>query len=120
MSNSFLANSSQTLTYIPSSIDAITNWLAYHIIYPNEAYIIPVLVFLAIWNNVLVLLVFITSKDVAKLTKQSIRIYYIAMAVGDAFVPIPFHLTYFLGINLLSKFVSTSHRLLSNTIALSK
>ena len=100
---SFRSNSSQTLPYLPSSIDTntITNWLAYHIIYPIEAYILPILVVLAIGNNVLVFIIFITSKDVTKLTKQSIRIYYIATAIGDAFVPIPFHFTYFLGTTLL-------------------
>ena len=93
----FQSNSSQTLQYLPSSIDTITNWVSYHIIYPIDAYILPVLVVLTIGNNVLVLIIFITSKDVTKHTKQSIRIYYIATAIGDAFVPIPMHFTYFLG-----------------------
>ena len=101
MNNSFRFNQSQTLSTLPSSIDTLTNWLLYHIIFPIEAYILPVLVALTIGNNILILIIFITRKDVTKHTKQSIRIYYIATAIGDAFVPIPLHFTYFLGTILL-------------------
>ena len=96
---SFHFNQTQSFSYLSSSIDIITNWLIHHIIYPIEAYIIPVLVVLAIGNNIIVLIIFISSKDVTKHTKQSIRIYYIATAIGDMFASIPFHLTFFLGIN---------------------
>ena len=100
MSNySFKANSTLTFTYIPSSIEICTIWILNNIIYPIEAYVLPVLVVLAVVNNVLVLIIFITSKDVTKHTKQSIRIYYVATAVGDMFASIPFHLTFFLGTN---------------------
>ena len=96
---SFHFNLTQTFSTLPSSIDILIKWVSYNIIYPIEAYILPVFVVLAIGNNILVLIVFITSKDVTKHTKQSIRIYYIATAIGDIFASIPFHLTYFLGTN---------------------
>ena len=89
-------------------VETTTNWILYHIVYPIEAYVLPVLVVLTIVNNVLVLIIFITSKDVTKHLKQSIRIYYIATAVGDAFVPIPFHFTYFLGTHLLFRITLTN------------
>lgn len=74
----------------------INNWIQINLLYPFAGYILPELVFLTIVNNVLVLIIFITSKNVKQRVKSSIRIYYIATAIGDIIVCIPVHLTYFL------------------------
>lgn len=74
------------------------NWLQIHIIYPIEAYVLPAFIILTIINNILVLIIYITSKDVTKRIKSSIRVYYITTAIGDIIAIIPLHLTFFLGL----------------------
>lgn len=72
-------------------------WIQIHIVHPFEAYILPGLLIFTILDNVLVLLIFIFCKNVTKHLKSSIRVYYVATAIGDIIVCFPVHLTYFLG-----------------------
>ena len=96
MSN--FTNSNQIFTLFESGLDfGLVNWITSHITNPFVAYCIPVLIVFTILNNVLVIVIFITSKDVSKHIKPSIRVYYIATSIGDVIVCIPFHLTFFLG-----------------------
>lgn len=99
MSNNLFHNiSHQTTTLSQLTAEINYNWIQRNIIYPIEGYILPIFVLFTIINNVLVLIIFIASKDVTKRIKSSIRVYYIATAIGEILVCIPFHLTYFLGI----------------------
>lgn len=98
MSNSSFTNKSIRTPIVSQQTYQNNNgWIQIHIIYPIEAFILPIFVFLSIFNNALILIIFISSKDVVKRIKSSIRVYYIATAIGDIIVCIPVHLTYFLG-----------------------
>lgn len=94
MSNNSLHNySNQTST----SEESLASWIANHIISPLQAYFLPVLVGFTVISNILVIAIFITCKDVTKRIKSSIRVYYIATAIGDITVCLAIHLSLFLG-----------------------
>lgn len=80
-----------------SPLNIFSNWYSFHIFYPILAYFLPVGILLAVINNLLVLLIFISRKNVNRHIKPSIRVYYIATAIGDIIVCFPVLLFYFLG-----------------------
>ena len=91
-------NSNQISTLLQFGLEFyVASWIDNHIIYPFIAYCLPVLLSFTILTNIVVILIFIKCKDVNKRIKPSMRVYYIATAIGDVLVCIPFHLTFFLG-----------------------
>lgn len=95
-------NISQQESLTQLTVENNNNWIQVHIIYPIEGYFLPEFVILTIINNFLILTIFIACKDVTKRIKSSIRVYYIATAIGEIFVCIPVHLTFFLGVMFFS------------------
>lgn len=62
------------------------------------AFVMPVLVPLALLNNGLVVLVFARSTEVARRLSPTVRVYYIGMAFSAMNSVLPLHLTYFMGL----------------------
>lgn len=79
------------------SLIIISDWISNNISSYIIAYFLPVAIIFSIINNLLVLVVFVLSKEVAKRITPSIRVYYIAMAISDISVCFPLQFTYFVG-----------------------
>ena len=90
--NSTMSLSLTTATIAP--LYSISMWIRNYIAGPISIYFLPVAVFVTIINNSLVLVIFLSSKDVARSLTPSIRVYYIATAISDIVVWLPVHLTY--------------------------
>ena len=86
-----------TSTATLSPLNIFSSWYSFHIFYPIVAYFLPIGILLDIINNLLVLLIFGSRKNVNRHIKPSIRVYYIATAIGDIIVCFPVLLFYFLG-----------------------
>ena len=61
------------------------------------SFALPLLVPLALFNNILIVLVFARSTEVARRLSPTVRVYYIGMALSVVNSVIPLQLTYFLG-----------------------
>ena len=91
----FNATQNSTLTAATiAPLLSISMWIRNNIVGPISIYFLPIAVFFTIVNNSLVLVIFLTSKDVARSLTPSIRVYYIATAISDIVVWLPVHLTY--------------------------
>ena len=74
-----------------------------------KAYFLPVGILFAVVNNGLVIYLLQKDGPVRHKIGKTVRIYYMAMAVGDMSTALAFHLAYFLGVLLNCLAVLRSH-----------
>ena len=76
---------------------AVEAFVRLYITSPLIAYVLPVAIPLNAISNVLVLLVLALSERVASSISNTVRVYYMALAIAAEFLALTLHLAYFTG-----------------------
>ncbi len=69
-------------------LSPITYWLFLLYTY-SEVYIFPIVLIISAFNNTSILIILSISKQIDSAISKQIRLYYIAIAVGDLFSALP-------------------------------